>query len=156
MSKPPQLNAKVPIHPGIPGAFPITSATMAKRQFDGDGKRVFGPFRVHLDVQMSPLSVSSDTLVFHVYQQVPDNVMKIVTNVMLNRFYRQRLGLEGGWPKPAGEGRLEVITDRDYELTLQQAESAGHRIFTIGDPEDPTAFHVEPKSRIIVPQGFTT
>lgn len=122
------------------------------RSYYEEGKRKYGPFRIKLEVQMSPLAVVSDTLEFYVYQETGEAAIA-AAGMLLRQWYCMRRIPYDGYPKPVGHGYALPISDEEYRMTWQQAEHNGREMEKAGDQKDPVAFHVRPRntSTIITP-----
>lgn len=131
--------------------YAITSGRRARNYKDEDGKRRFGAWRVSMEVQLSPLSITSDTFEFYLYKGASDGDGAIErAGAMLEHMYRKAKPQPDGFPKPTGMGTAEAISDQQFRLTWQQAEKEGRRMTKVGDPIDPVAFHIKPKTNLII------
>jgi hypothetical protein len=129
--------------------YQITSGRRARSYRLENGARRFGPWRVEMEVQLSPLSITSDTLVFYLYKEDGDGAVERA-GAMLENLYRRAKSVPDGYPKPTGLGTAKTITDQEFRLTWLQAEKERSRLYKNGDKSDPVAFHVYPQSRTII------
>ncbi len=129
----------------------ILKGRVARSFRDEEGRRVYGPFKVRMQVQMSPLSVVSDTLEFLVYQETGDAAIA-ATSMLLKQWYVLERKPVDHYPKPVGLGAAIPISDEEFRMTWTQAEHERREVLKAGDQRDPVAVHVKPRStRIIIP-----
>ena len=127
----------------------IKSGRQARRFRDEEDRRVYGPWKVRMEVQMSKLSVVSDTLEFFVYQATGDMAVDRA-GYLLKAWYVARRIPFTGYPKPVGFGAAIPCSDEEFRKTWQQAVNSGWEIERAGVQDDPVAFHIKPKSKIII------
>lgn len=121
------------------------------RSIREEGKRKYGPFRIRLEVQMSRLAISNDTLEFFCYQETGEKALQAVS-WMLNHLYVETKLPFDGYPKPNGKGYALPISDEEFRMTWQQARDQGRELELMGDQRDPVAFHIRPRNtKIIIP-----
>ena len=93
----------------------ITTGHQARTLVGPDGKRRAGPVRVSIQMLMSSLSVNAEELTICLYTNSPKDVITSASEI-LKRFYRSGKSLASeGYPKPSGEGTLELLEDRDFQ-----------------------------------------
>lgn len=121
------------------------------RSIREEGKRKYGPFRIKIELQMSPLSVVSDTLEFYVYQETGEKAI-MATSMLVKQWYVFAKEKFNGFPKPVGYGTAEPISDEEFRVTWTQAEHERRELLKAGDQQDPVAFHIKPRNtKIIIP-----
>ncbi len=138
------------------GDYLYKQATLVRTFLDEQGRRRFVPFRVDLDVQLTPSSTTTDTLPFFLYQENAKVASRVAYNCFL-KWYKvdKRLGPRD-WPKPTNKGITIPITDKEYAMRLEQARRHPDTLRMAGDKSDPVAFHeMVLGTRIILPQGFS-
>lgn len=113
------------------------------------GKRKYGPFRIRMELQMSPLSVVSDTLEFYVYQETGERAI-MAAGMLVKQWYVLAKDVPNRFPKPVGEGRAEPISDEEFRMTWTQAEHERRELLKAGDQIDPVAFHIKPRNTQII------
>lgn len=128
----------------------LRSGREARAFRDDKNRRVYGPFCVEMEVQMSPLAVTSDTLKFYVYQETGDAAIDRA-GYFLQMWYVADNPARNGFPKPVGQGRATPISDQEYRMTWQQAVQENKEVLRANDQQDPLGFHIRPTSRIILP-----
>ena len=127
----------------------IKSGRVARAVRDEGGRRVYGPFRVLLEVQLSPLAATSDTYEFFIYQSTGNKVIEAV-QMLLKNWCQNRRKPYDGYPKPVGEGAAIPISDEEYRKIWQQAENSRRPMEKAGDQADPVAFFIHPSSTRII------
>ncbi len=133
----------------------IVTGSQARKYLGPDGKRVLYPIKVTVQVIMSPLMITGDTLVVCLYVKHPAYGVNDAAQ-LFKRWYDPSARLAPGYPKPHGDGTLELLLDKDFKALYRDAKreaaAGGHQIRTLGPKDDPTAFHVmRTGSRIILP-----
>jgi hypothetical protein len=127
----------------------FTRGTFARTLHRPDGKRTFLPYRVTVEVALSEIVGSSDTLVFYTYQENPERAVHVVTSLMMQKWLVGQRGMAKGYPKPIREGRARLIDDLEFDREWVQAENSGKTVFKAGQPADPVGYYIVPTSRII-------
>jgi hypothetical protein len=130
----------------------ILQGRQARAQKDAEGRRELGPFKIRLQVQMSKLSVVSDTLEFFTYQSTGENAVS-AASMLLKKWYILHKKVFDGFPKPNGLGAAIPISDQEFRMTWQQAEHEGRELEKAGDQADPVAFHIRPRNTTIITLG---
>ena len=98
----------------------ITTGTQARSYRNAAGKRGFYPIKVQLEVLMSPLQVTGDTVTVCTYVNHPGKGVYFAAT-LLRGWYNQANKLAKGYPKPHGEGTLEILDDRGFDALLRDA-----------------------------------
>lgn len=135
---------------------PIVTGHQARTFTGGTGSRQLGAMRVFIQMQMSQLDVASDTLEICLYAGDPRKVVNQAADI-LKKWYKNSAGMfSEGYPKPKGEGTLELLEDRDFAALYRDAQRTasqrGDELKTLGPKDDPTAFHImRREKRIILP-----
>ncbi len=119
------------------------------RSIKEEGKRRYGPFRIKMEMQMSPLSVISDTLEFYVYQETGEAAIA-VASMLIKQWYGMQRKPRDGYPKPVNYGMAIPISDEEFRKTWQQAEHERRELEKAGDQQDPVAFHIRPRNTKII------
>lgn len=140
---------KKPFSRTAKGAFPIHSARVAKLQKTVDGKRIFGPFHIKIEVQFTPLNETSETLDFYLYQRGPQEAVDVVVKLLLPEFYTRRLKLSPPWPRPVGTAKAATMKDAEFAALLKSMRAGNGVVLTKGEVADPTAFHHIPNQRFL-------
>ncbi len=130
----------------------ILQGRQARAQRDETGQRKYGPFKIRLQVQMSPLSVISETLEFFTYQATGEQAVH-VASMLLKKWYILAKPKPDNFPKPNGLGVAVPISDEEFRMTWQQAEHEGRELEKAGDQGDPVAFHIRPRNTKIITLG---
>ena len=130
----------------------ILKGRQARALRDGEGRRLMGPFKIRLQVQMSKLAVISETLEFFSYQTTGENAVS-AASMMLKKWYILHKPVYDGFPKPNGIGAAIPISDQEFRMTWQQAEHEGRELEKAGDQQDPVAFHVRPRNTTVITLG---
>lgn len=115
------------------------------RSIHENGQRKYGPFRVKMELQMSPLSVVSDTIEFYIYQETGENAIRVASMLVKQLYCLERKPFDG-YPKPVGMGMALPISDEEFRMIWQQAEHQGRELEKMGDQRDPVAFHIRPRN----------
>lgn len=122
-----------------------------------NGKRKYGPFRIKIELQMSPLSVVSDTLEFYVYQETGEKALQTLNGNqgLITQWYRLDRQPYDGFPKPAtgSQGYAIPISDEEFTMTWRQAEREGREVLKAGNQVDPMAFHIRPRNTRVIITG---
>lgn len=127
--------------------YTITSGRRARSYRLDNGARRFGPWRVTMEVQLSPLAITSDTYEFYLYKEDGDGAVERA-GAMLTAIYQPKA--QGGYPKPVGLGTAGPISDQEFRLIRLQAEKERRQMDVYGEKQDPVAFHIRPKSLTII------
>lgn len=112
-----------------------------------NGSRLFHPFRVELEVQLSELALTSDTLTFYLYQENPEMAVNRA-HFMMQQFYQFKGGQKSRFPRPVNEGRAYRIEDSEFLSIFRTARASGRNVRTAGSDEDPVAFEIVDPSPI--------
>jgi len=145
-----------PIKVGDKTMVPIVTGTQARTFTGGTGARQLGAIRVFIQMQMSKLDTSSDTLEICLFAGDPRKVVNQAADI-LKTWYKGSGGMfSEGYPKPKGDGTMELLEDRDFAALYRDAQrlanQRGDELKVLGPKYDPTAFHVmRREKRIILP-----
>jgi hypothetical protein len=126
------------------------SGEEARKLARPDGHRMFLPFRITLEVQLSPLSLTSDKLEFFLYQERAEFAIERAM-ALLKTWYVQRKEIPNGFPKPTGRGQASRLKDGEFRRIFRSARERGKTVYHMGEANDPVAFHIKPAGRIFVP-----
>lgn len=119
------------------------------RSIKENDQRKYGPFRIKVELQMSPLSVVSDTLEFYVYQETGEAAIMAASR-LIRQWYEAERQPRDGYPKPVGSGYAIPVSDEEFRMTWTQAQHEGRNLLLAGDQKDPVAFHIKPRNTRII------
>ena len=118
----------------------IPKGEIARRMVNPEtNERQFFPFHATLEVQLSPLALTSDTLTFYLYQENAEMAINR-SYLMLRQFHQNTRVPFDGFPKPVREGAANRITDREFLEIFRQAVESGKTVRACGDKRDPVGF----------------
>lgn len=126
----------------------VKSGRKARAFHDEQGRRVYGPFRIRLEVQLSPLAVTSDTFEFWIYQASGEAAIDRAGFLLRAWHVVKRIPFTG-WPKPVGHGMAIPTSDEEFRMTWKQAVAEGKEVLRAGVQDDPVAFHIKPTGKVI-------
>ena len=131
----------------------IITGTDARTLRDSQGRRAMGPCRVKVPMMMSPIFGSQEAMDICLYVDNPERAIHAAAEI-LKRFYKGDSMASEGYPKPHGEGTLELLEDKEFKALYRDAQReasrGGHDIRTLGPKDDPTAFHVIKQTKKII------
>jgi len=137
---------------------PIVTGTDARTFTAGTGVRQLGPVEITIQMQMSPLSVSSEEMKVCMFCQDPGKAAYQAAEY-LKHWYRESRSLASeGYPKPSGDGTVDMLEkdshfDAKYRDVKKEAARTGGEVKTKGPKEDPTVFHLMRKDTKIYMPG---
>jgi hypothetical protein len=155
------MSARVPRRrKKIPAHLVVDTGAKARSWVDDAKVRLYVPWKVTMEVQLSPLLITTDTLDFYMYAESGEVATKVASR-MLQLWQQGERNPQDGYPKPAGKGNnkgialARQIADKEFTSTWKQAENEGKEVRKAMAQDDPTGFHIKPKSTIIYVPGTT-
>lgn len=149
------MSARVPRRrKKIPPHLVVDTGDKARSWVDDDKVRLYVPWKVTMEVQLSPLLITTDTLDFYMYAENGEVATK-VASCMLQKWQQGERDPMDGYPKPAGKGKnagialARQIADKEFSSIWEQAVNTGKDVRYETVKEDPIGFHIKPKSTII-------
>lgn len=131
----------------------IGTGELARRMVNRTtGERKFFPYRVTLEVQLSPMAITSETLVFYLYQENAEMAINR-SYLMLKQFHQKERVPEDGFPKPVHHGEANRIEDKEFLSIYRSAFERGKTVRACGNQRDPVGFAIMTPSKIILPFG---
>jgi hypothetical protein len=131
----------------------VRTGAKARSFVDNAGTRLFLPYRVTYETQMTPEAATTQHLAFYLYAQDQAEAVKVAGKMVVLWQVSERRPVDG-YPKPVDKGQAsaEQISDKEFLSDLQQARNEGLELRCAHDPQDPTGFHIKPKiTTIYVP-----
>lgn len=122
----------------------VDTGAKARSFIDQAGIRLYVPFRVTYEVQLTPLSITSDTLEFYLYAENAAVASRVAGRMVVLYCVKERRPIDG-YPKPVNGGRAttQQINDKEFTSTWQQAVNQGKKVFRAMNQKDPTGFHIQ-------------
>jgi len=126
----------------------VRTGAQARSFVDDDKVRLYVPWKVTVEVQLSPLLVTTDTLDFYLYAENGEVASKVAARMLQLWQMGERVPRDG-YPKPAGKGKnkgislARQIADKEFTSTWQQALNEGKELRRVWVDNDPVAFHIK-------------
>ena len=128
----------------------VTTGDKARSFVDKAGVRLFVPFRVTYEVQLSPLSITTDILEFYLYAESGAVASQVAGKMLVLYCVKERRPING-YPKPlnGGKATAQQIADKEFTSIWKQAASQGKKVFKAMSKTDPVGFHIQYKPTTI-------
>lgn len=136
----------------------VRTGAKARSFVDNSGVRLYVPWKVTMEVQLSPMLITTDALDFYVYAESGEVATKVASR-MLQLWQTGERVPQDGYPKPAGKGNnkgialARQIPDKEFTATWKQAVNEGKEVRRAMSQDDPTGFHIKPKTTTIYVPG---
>jgi hypothetical protein len=132
----------------------VDTGDKARSFIDRAGVRLYVPFRVTYEVQLSPLSITTDVLEFYLYAENAAVASQVAGKMLVLYCVKERRPVNG-YPKPlnGGQATSQQIPDKEFTSIWKQAANQGKKVYKAMSKTDPVGFHIQYKPTTIYVPG---